>query len=359
MAFVSMISSRRSLHFTVFMLFAVFALFSCSDSVSVKQAGIYEEYTEKIAGAAGYDELKKVNNELNSELMALLRENSEELVEEVKSRPSADDVKTLNDAEKAYVSAYISKIAPLIMQKQDSVYDACLDAVTKAASATELTSQKNKANAALDKIARDNSWELKMMAANGGFSKEMAALNSQKRHLDTVYVKVAAPFLIGEINSYTDKVMSADGYEELKELKLQLGRRMASYCTEKDTLLNNLVTGRECDREIRGIISSKLHFDSVYMNKFMPYYLEKEAMMYDGVTELLMNMDNPELLNELQKYFPRVQNYFFSVNMEEKKWLERAQKSNPDIFGKQVQSRNEAIMRMNELYNEKMNAYNN
>lgn len=360
--FVHTTFTKSTMMYTL-LLTALISLSACSDSIQKMQASIYEEYTEKIKDVTEYDSLKKINDRLNNEFVTLFKENSEQLLEESK-KGNKGDIKELKEAEKRYVDSYIGKIAPQIIKKKNSAYDNAITGIGKCASTSELTSLNSKTYNDIKKIDKANSWELKEM--NKRYPKEVQSLTTKSIKYNTSYIKAATPFIIEEIKRYTAIVEQTDGYEELKEIKNEYYRKRNMFCTEKDTILNLVFnekivldtlrssTKNDCLSEIKSIIETEAVFDSVYMNKFIPFYLEKEKEFYEGVTTVLESSEEKQLLNDVQTLFPGINNNFHSINLKERRWLENRLKEDSTAFKEYILPRDEALQRMNTLYNEKI-----
>lgn len=343
------------------LLVAIISLNACSDSIQKMQADIYDEYTGKIKDVEEYDSLKKLNGELNNELITLFRENSEQLLKESKNS-NKEDVKALKEAEKAYVESYIGKIAPLIIQKKNSAYDNAIAELSKCTSSPELTSLNSRIYNEIKKLDKENSWELKVIGKK--YIKDLLALNTKSSEYNTLYIKTVTPFIVEEVNRYTGLANQAEGYEDLKDVKNEFHRRMNMFCTPKDTILNTVFHNKEaletllstanCKEEIKSMISAEAEFDSVYMNKFLPCYLEKEKELYEGVIKVLERSNDKQLLKDIEDLFPGIQKNFYSINVKEKRWLENKLKVDSTAFKEYVLPRDEALLRMNTLYNEKM-----
>lgn len=355
-------STKRHTVFTL--LFAVVMLLqSCNSSIHEKQADVYDEYVKKIESVSEYDSLKKLNDRLNNELARVLKENSKQLIKEG-NKGSKDEIVKLNAAEKAYVKAYISKIAPLIIKKQNKIYDDAIVALTKCTSVSELTNLNGKTYEEQKKLSRNNSWELKTMNKEEKYQKEASALELKKIHFDTLYIKYSAPYIVEETEHYTGMVETADDYEQLKEIADMLNRQRIMFCSEKDSLLARMIAGDKnllnaaggiCHKEAVAIIEAGERFDSVYMNKFIPLYLETEKNMYEGVVKIIETTNDKEGLNDIGKYTPDALAYFFSRNDREKKWLDEKVKTDSTVFSEQRKARDNAMELMNDLYNKKMN----
>ncbi len=360
--FVHTTFTKSTMMYTL-LLTALISLSACSDSIQKMQASIYEEYTEKIKDVTEYDSLKKINDRLNNEFVTLFKENSEQLLEESK-KGNKGDIKELKEAEKRYVDSYIGKIAPQIIKKKNSAYDNAITGIGKCASTSELTSLNNKTYNDIKKIDKANSWELKEM--NKRYPKEIQLLTAKSIKYNTSYIKAATPFIIEEIKKYTAIIEQTEGYEELKEIKNEYYRKRNMFCTEKDTTLNLVFnekmvldtlrssTKNDCLSEIKSIIETEAVFDSVYMNKFIPFYLEKEKEFYEGVTTVLESSEDKQLLNDVQTLFPGINNNFHSINLKERRWLENRLKEDSTAFKEYILPRDEALQRMNTLYNEKI-----
>ena len=360
--FVHTTFTKSTMVYTL-LLTALISLSACSDSIQKMQAEIYEEYTEKIKDVTEYDSLKKINDRLNNEFITLFKENTEQLLEESK-KGDKGDIKELKEAEKRYVDSYIGKIAPQIIKKKNSAYDNAITGIGKCASTSELTSLNSKTYNDIKKIDKANSWELKEM--NKRYPKEIQSLTAKSIKYNTSYIKAATPFIIEEIKRYTAIVEQTDGYEELKEIKNEYYRKRNMFCTEKDTILNLVFnekmildtlrssTKNDCLSEIKSIIETEAVFDSVYMNKFIPFYLEKEKEFYEGVITVLESSEDKQLLNDVQTLFPGINNNFHSINLKERRWLENRLKEDSTAFKEYILPRNEALQRMNTLYNKKI-----
>ena len=345
------------------LLTALISLNACSNSIQKMQAEIYEEYTEKIKDVTEYDSLKKLNDRLNNELVTLFKENYEQLLEDSKNGDKGD-IKELKEAEKRYVDSYMGKIAPQIIKKKNSAYDNAITGIGKCTSTSELTSLNSKTYNDIKKIDKANSWELREM--NKRNPKEIQSLAAKSIKYNTSYIKAATPFIIEEIKKYTAIIEQTEGYEELKEIKNEYYRKRNMFCTEKDTILNLVFnekivldtlrssTKNDCLSEIKSIIETEAVFDSVYMNKFIPLYLEKEKEFYEGVTTLLESSEDKQLLNDVQTLFPGINNNFHSINLKERRWLENRLKEDSTAFKEYILPRDEALQRMNTLYNKKI-----
>ena len=362
LGFVHATFTKSAMVYTL-LLTALISLNACSNSIQKMQASIYEEYTEKIKDVTEYDSLKKINDRLNNEFVTLFKENSEQLLEESK-KGDKGDIKELKEAEKRYVDSYIGKIAPQIIKKKNSAYDNAITGIGKCASTSELTSLNSKTYNDIKKIDKDNSWELKEM--NKRYPKEIQSLTAKSIKYNTSYIKAATPFIIEEIKRYTAIIEQTEGYEELKEIKNEYYRKRNMFCTEKDTILNLVFnekmvldtlrssTKNDCLSEIKSIIETEAVFDSVYMNKFIPFYLEKEKEFYEGGITVLESSEDKQLLNDVQTLFPGINNNFHSINLKERRWLENRLKEDSTAFKEYILPRDEALQRMNTLYNKKI-----
>lgn len=360
--FVHTTFTKSTMVYTL-LLTALISLNACSNSIQKMQAEIYEEYTEKIKDVTEYDSLKKLNDRLNNELVTLFKENYEQLLEDSKNGDKGD-IKELKEAEKRYVDSYMGKIAPQIIKKKNSAYDNAITGIGKCTSTSELTSLNSKTYNDIKKIDKANSWELREM--NKRNPKEIQSLAAKSIKYNTSYIKAATPFIIEEIKKYTAIIEQTEGYEELKEIKNEYYRKRNMFCTGKDTILNLVFnnkavldtlrssTKNDCLSEIKSIIETEAVFDSVYMNKFIPLYLEKEKEFYEGVTTLLESSEDKQLLNDVQTLFPGINNNFHSINLKERRWLENRLKEDSTAFKEYILPRDEALQRMNTLYNKKI-----
>lgn len=362
LGFVHTTFTKSTMVYTL-LLTALISLNACSNSIQKMQAEIYEEYTEKIKDVTEYDSLKKLNDRLNNELVTLFKENSEQLLEDSK-KGDKGDIKELKEAEKRYVDSYMGKIAPQIIKKKNSAYDNAITGIGKCTSTSELTSLNSKTYNDIIKIDKANSWELREM--NKRNPKEIHSLAAKSIKYNTSYIKAATPFIIEEIKKYTAIIEQTEGYEELKEIKNEYYRKRNMFCTEKDTILNLVFNNKvvldtlrssiknDCLSEIKSIIETEAVFDSVYMNKFIPFYLEKEKEFYEGVTTLLESSEDKQLLNDVQTLFPGINNNFHSINLKERRWLENRLKEDSTAFKEYILPRDEALQRMNTLYDKKI-----
>lgn len=362
LGFVYTTFTKSTMVYTL-LLTALISLNACSNSIQKMQAEIYEEYTEKIKDVTEYDSLKKLNDRLNNELVTLFKENSEQLLEDIK-KGDKGDIKELKEAEKRYVDSYMGKIAPQIIKKKNSAYDNAITGIGKCTSTSELTSLNSKTYSDIKKIDKANSWELREMSKRN--PKEIQSLAAKSIKYNTSYIKAATPFIIEEIKKYTAIIEQTEGYEELKEIKNEYYRKRNMFCTGKDTILNLVFnnkavldtlrssTKNDCLSEIKSIIETEAVFDSVYMNKFIPLYLEKEKEFYEGVTTLLESSEDKQLLNDVQTLFPGINNNFHSINLKERRWLENRLKEDSTAFKEYILPRDEALQRMNTLYNKKI-----
>lgn len=332
-------------------------LVSCSSSMDSRQAGLYLEYEERLQSLDSYDEIKELNNKLNNEIEQLIRENSDEVVER-SNKADKGDMQDLNKAEKKYVDAYLAKIAPLIISKQNEAYDNSLAELLSSESSAELVAAKNRADAEIAKLQKENKWELSQINTDSRYQKELAGILSKKTHFDTIYIKAVAPCMVNDINGYAAAAANADGYEQLFEVKNRLQRALSVYCTEKDVVLNNLITGRECNAEIVSIREAKYKFDAIYYERFIPCYLEVKREMFEGIITLLEDIDNSEDINDLTKYFGEIQNSFLSAHAQEERWIENMIKSGNVKYGKEINEIDSVVAKMNEIYNEKYKFYN-
>ena len=194
--------------------------------------------------------------------------------------------------------------------------------------------------------------------------KDLLALNKKSTEYNNLYIKTVAPFIVEEVNRYTGLAKQAEGYEELKDVKNEFHRRLNMFCTPKDTILNTVFNNKEaletlqsttnCMEEIKSMISAEAEFDSVYMNKFLPCYIEKEKELYEGVIKVLESSNDKQLLKDVEALFPGIQKNFYSINVKERRWLENRLKVDSTAFKEYILPRDEALLRMNTLYNKKI-----
>ena len=95
---------------------SVLLLAGCTGDVYKVQAGMYDDYKERLDTASSYESVKKLNNELNMALVSYVKGNSEDVALYHKEAANhREGIKTLVKAETDYAKAYLNKVMGTII----------------------------------------------------------------------------------------------------------------------------------------------------------------------------------------------------------------------------------------------------
>lgn len=316
-----MANRNFSLSFTLSAL--VMLAVGCSGDVYDVQTALYDEYKERLDTASSYESIKKLNTELNTKMVAFVRENSDEIVqfhkEAVKHK---EGVKELGKAESEYVKAYLNKVMDHVLGKQAALYTEYTEKVNGAQSYEELVKLNKELSNAISKLGNENSDEFKKATAFKICQDKLTELGKAGTAFNGAYICKITPLLFDAesdiYNRYYDKLSNTDDYKELKQLKLFLDKDIMLFQRENSMVQ---IAPDEYVAEKEEVAKAKARFMDAYMGKVVMPMIEYQKDLYSGTAELFATVKDATELKELKADFAAVNKKFLADNAEELEYI--------------------------------------
>lgn len=335
---------------------------SCSggDTVTAEQADLYTRYSDSLKGANDYARLKQLNNGLNKEIAALIKERGGDVVEEYGNGKFSADVKRLQDAEKKYVLEYIGKLLPKVFEKQTGLYSEYALKIKAAVSYRNALDLHRQFKVEFDSIQKENSWEFKKMALFEDAASCSAALQNAAIGYNAAYAERFACEILkmktGLYNEAYAHLDAAEGYEALKEQKEMLDKKLAIIDRDNESFAKELNSPLYADSlAVVQLVQSREKYMDSYMQKMAPCLLARNKLLYENSIKILGTVKSVEDLKAVAKHFPYADRLFSERHSQEFAWIEKhggEYKADIDEI-KQLQDR------LNNYSNEKYNELKN
>lgn len=312
-----MANRNSSLSFTLsaFVMLAV----GCSGDVYDCQTALYDEYKERLDTASSYEGIKKLNTELNTKMVSLIRDNGDEIVqfhkEAVKHK---EGVKELVRAETEYVKAYLNKVMNHVLKQQIDLYEEYAEKVNGAQNYDELVKLNHSLTSAVSKLGSENNDELKKATAFKMCQEQFVELNKAGEAFKNAYIGKITPFIFDAeaaiYNRYYDKLSLTDGYKELKQVKQFLDKDIMLFQNENSMVQ---VAPDAYTAEKEEVAKAKERFMDAYMGKVVMPMIEYQKNLYSGTAELFATVEDAVELKTLKTDFVLVNKQFLTENAAE------------------------------------------
>lgn len=312
-----MANRNFSLSFTLsaFVMLAV----GCSGDVYDGQTALYDEYKERLDTASSYESIKKLNTELNTKMVAFVRENCDEIVqfhkEAVKHK---EGVKELGKAESEYVKAYLNKVMDHVLGQQVTLYTEYTEKVSGAQSYEELVKLNKELSSAISKLGNENSDEFKKATAFKICQDKLAELGKAGTAFNSAYIGKITPLLFDAetdiYNRYYDKLSNSDDYKELKQLKLFLDKDIMMFHND-NSMVQIAPDAYAVEKE--AVTKAKESFRTAYMDKVALPMIEYQKSLYSGTAVLYATAKDAAELKTMKADFAAVNKKFLADNAEE------------------------------------------
>lgn len=341
--------------------FAFFAA-SCSggDTVTAEQAELYTRYSDSLKGANDYARLKQLNNGLNKDIAALIKERGDDVVEEYGNGKFSADVKRLQEAEKRYVLEYIGKMLPKVFEKQTGLYNEYALKIKAAVDYRNALDLHRKFKVEFDSIQKENSWEFKKMALFKDAASSSAALQNAAKSYNAAYAERFAPEVVGMKTAlYNDAyghLGAAEGYEALKEQKVMLDKRLSIIDRDNESFAKDLNNPLYVDSAVVAELAQaqEKYMDS-YMVKMAPCLLAQNKLLYENAIKILGTVKSLDDLKAVARHFPNADRLFTEKHSQELAWIEK----HGSEYKAAIDEIRQLQERLNNYSNEKYNELKN
>lgn len=171
------------------------------DYVLRKQVSLYEEYTEKVENAQGYDELVKLNRALSGEVSKLGTENNNELKRATALKMCKEQFAELNKAGEAFKNAYIRKTTSLVYVAEAAIYDKYTAKLSSADDYRQLKEIKLFLDKEIAMFTNDNA--MLQIAPDAFVAEREVAVKAKESFFDTYMSKVVMPLIEHQKSLYS------------------------------------------------------------------------------------------------------------------------------------------------------------
>ena len=329
---------------------SVLLVTGCSGDVYDKQVAVYDDYSSRLDTVSSYESLKKLNTNFNAAIVAVVKGNSEEVVQAHKEASShKEGIKSLVKAESAYVKAYLNKVMDYVLPKQIDLYTEYLAKIADAKEYDELVRLNRSLTSAISKLGSENNDEFKKATAFKICQDKVAALNKAGEAYQKAYIEKVTPLLYGAeagiYNKYRAKLSGVDGYRDLKELKLFLDKEIALF-TNDNSMIKIAPDAYVAEKEIA--LKAKEEFATAYMNRIVMPLIEYQKNLYTGALKLFKTTVNSAEFNSLKSDFLTLNKQFIADNSSELDFIATAIAKGNTVYRKEMEEVN-AIFRSIEV----------
>lgn len=306
---------------------AVVLIASCGD-IYEAQADIYDEYKAKVDTATSHKSLKELNDALEYEIVALLKENRERVVDAAKEgKKFKDSEKALAKAEANYVNAYLDKVVRMIVSEQKDKFIEYTQKLDDAATYDELAALNRSLNGFVTEINTKYADELKRVNARNMLKEQLAELEKARSAYLNAYVARVSPLFYahekGIYDKYASKVSAETEYEHLKLANQYCKGEIAIFYNENAVVLQRMTAG-DYAGEKAAVTAAKESFEQSYLKKVSFPVLEYQKKIYTGAVELFADINNADELDKANRAFIDINNIFTRENSEELQWITAA-----------------------------------
>ena len=333
------------------MLLAALLPVSCTllgGDVYEAQVDLYEEYRARIDTASSYTSMKELNDELERELVALIKENGEALVEAGKNQSVAEGESALARAEADYIKAYLNKYLSSIIKEQLALFSQYSSKVAAAASYEELSALDGSLGSAVAGINAKSNAELKVAKAKNLLPEQFAALAEAQAEYNGLFAARMAPYAYEKEKSIYEKYQSrldgARGYEQIKEVGQYLKSEIAIFNNDNSKVFQSVAQGDYLPHKA-AVAAAKENFERSYMSMASFAVLEYQKQIYNGAAEVFSAVTSADELDRANRSFIDVNNSFQKENAEELQWIVNAARSN-NVYKKEIDEVNACLDRV-------------